>query len=114
MSDLVTAAADALLPFVAAGAGAVAAGSADQAGRELYKAADSVLTKIRHRLRGQARASVEKAVRDALAEGLITREELERLRIACESYRSATHITVAQVNAKNSFVGTTNIDKFEA
>lgn len=114
MSDLVTTAADALLPFVAAGASAVAAGSAEEAGRELFKAADSVLAKIRHRLGGTGKAQVEKALRDALADGLLTKGELEQLYIAYETYRSTTSIAVSQINAKNSFVGTTNIDKFQA
>jgi hypothetical protein len=114
MSDLVITAADVLLPFVAAGASAVAAGSAEEAGRELYKAADSVLAKIRHRLGGKSKTQVEKALRDAMTDGLVTEGELEQLCTAYEAYRGTTSIAVSQINAKNSFVGTTNIDKFQA
>jgi hypothetical protein len=114
MSELITAAADALLPFVAGGASAVAVGSAEEAGAELYKAATSVLAKIKHRLGGADRAHVEIAVRDALADGSLSEQELMHLRAAYESDRNTTNINVSRIKAKNSFVGTTNIDKFQA
>lgn len=110
MSDLVTVTADALLPFLAAGGAAVGAGVADQAGSDLYKATTALLAKIRNRLRGTSKADLEAAVRDALADGSVTTQELEHLRtVYVRSKSNASSVIVGTVNAETSFVGNTEI-----
>ena len=112
MSDLI-AAADALVPFLATGAGAVAAGTAEEAGAELYKSATSVIGKIRHRLRGTGRAEVEAALSDALDDGTLSTEDLRSLRAAFDASQGTTNITVGDVKAENSFIGKNiTIDRF--
>ena len=112
MSDLVTVAADALLPFLAAGGAAVGAGAADQAGADLYKSATAILRKIRNRLRGAGKADIEAAIRDALAEGLVTRADLERLQsVYVLSQQNSPTVVVGSVNADISIVGKTKIGK---
>jgi hypothetical protein len=114
VSELLTAASQALLPFVAAGAGAVAVGTAEEAGAELYRAATSLLSRIRHRLAGQERVDIEVALRDALHDGSVTEDDLVHLRNVHEAYQQAVHIHVKRIDAKNAFLGTTNIRNFEA
>jgi hypothetical protein len=111
MSDLVAVAADALLPFLAAGAGAVGAGAADQAGADLYKSATGVLGKLGKRLRGVGKADIEATIREALEEGLVTRSDLERLQTAYLLARNNSSIVVGKVDADTSFVGNTKIGK---
>jgi hypothetical protein len=110
MSDLVTVTADALLPFLAAGGAAVGAGAANQAGSDLYKSATAVLGKIRNRLRGAGKADLEAAIREALADGSVTIQELEGLRTAYVlSQEHASGVVVGNVSAETSFVGHTEI-----
>jgi hypothetical protein len=111
MSDLVVAAAEALVPFLTGGATAVATGTAEEAGSDLYRAATSLAGKIRNRLRGRDAHEVQAVLESALAEGIIVEEDLERVASAAQA-EAAIH--VGKVKAKNVFIGTTNIDKFKA
>jgi hypothetical protein len=111
MGDLVVAAAEALVPFLAGGATAVATGTAEEAGSDLYRAATSLVGKIRNRLHGAEAPEVEAVLRSALAEGVIAEEELERVTSAA---RAEQAIHIGKVKGKNVFIGTTKIDKFEA
>jgi len=112
MSDLVAVAADALLPFLAAGGAAVGGGAADQVGADLYKSATAILGKIKNRLRGVGKADIEAAIRDALAEDLVTLSDLRRLQSAYVlSQRNSPTVVVGSVNADASFVGNTKIGK---
>jgi hypothetical protein len=112
MSDVISVAADALLPILAAGGGAVATGAAGEAGSELYQAATSVLAKIGKRMRGGrvSKAEVVSALQSTLQDGELTMPEVERL---CAAYRgsgSAVNNFVGEVKAKASFVGNVTID----
>jgi hypothetical protein len=111
MGDLVVAAAEALVPFLAGGATAVATGTAEEAGSDLYRAAMTLLGKIRSRLHGTEPPEVQAALRSALAEGVIVEEELELVASAAQAEQS---IHIGRVKGKNVFIGTTKIDKFDA
>ena len=114
MSELITSAAQALLPFVAGGAGAVAVGSAEEAGADLYRAATAILAKLRHRLLGEDVKQVEAALSQAMAEGLVTPEELRRLREAADAVRGSATINVGTIQAKTSLVGDIDIGTLNA
>lgn len=110
MSDLVSTAADALLPFLATGGAAIGAGVADQAGSDLYKSAMRIIKKIKERLRGYSKADVEAAIREALANGSLSKGELQQLRAHSLAQTNASTTTVVgSVEADTSFVGNTNI-----
>jgi flavin-binding protein dodecin len=112
MGDLVSTAADVLMPFLAAGGAAVGAGVADQAGSELYKSAIGVIKKIKDRLCGSSKADVETAIRDALADGSLTRRELQQLQVAnTAAQNNASTTLVGSISAETSFVGNTNISE---
>lgn len=114
MNDLVVSAADVLVPFLATGAAAVAAGTAQEAGAELYKSATSVIAKIRCWLRGTGRADVEAALHVALDEGVLSMADLRALYAAYEASRGTANVSIATINAKNSIVGNVRIERFEA
>lgn len=112
MSDVISVAADALLPILVAGGGAVATGAAGEAGSELYKTAMSVLAKIGKRLRGGrvGKAEVASALQGALDDGELAMAEVERL---CAAYRGSGNTVnnfVGKVDAEASFVGNVTID----
>lgn len=110
MSDLVSTAADALLPFLATGGAAIGTGMADQAGSDLYNSALRVIKKIKERLRGYGKADVEAAIREALADGSLSKGELQQLRAHSLAQNNASGTTVVgSVEADTSFVGNTNI-----
>lgn len=111
MSDLVMVAAEALVPFLAGGATAVASGTAEEAGSDLYRAATSLVGKIRNRLHGTEAPEIEEVLRSALAEGVIAEKELELVASAAQAEYA---IRVDKVKAKNVFIGRTKIDRFEA
>lgn len=114
MSDLVVSAADALVPFLATGAAAVAAGTAQEAGAELYKSAMSVIEKIGRWLHGTDRADVEAALHAALDEGVLSTGDLRALRAAHEASLGTANVSVGTMNAKNNFVGNISIERFQA
>lgn len=109
MSELVQAAAEILVPFVGAGAGAVAGGSAEEAGADLYRLATGVIAKLGHRLKGRTAKDLEAAIDEALAGDVVSQAELQDL------VRAAQAPVVGAVDirkAKNVFVGTTHIGTF--
>jgi hypothetical protein len=107
MNDVISVAADALLPILAAGGGAVASGAANEAGTELYKAATSVIAKIVNLVRGIGKPDLSKtevmsAIRAALDDGSLTMTEIDRL---CSAYRTSPDYYVGSVKADNVFIG---------
>jgi hypothetical protein len=114
MSDSISVAADAVVTFLAAGGGAVAAGAASEAGAELYKSTTSVAAKIGHRLRGRSvnRETVTAALQGALGDGELTMAEIERLDAATRSSGSTTRISIGQIESDAVFVSDRmNIEK---
>jgi hypothetical protein len=116
MSDVIGIAADALVPILAAGGGAVATGAAGEAGSELYKAAASVIAKIGRRLHGRktTKAEVAEALQSAIDDGDLTVDEVKRL---CLAYRgsgsgsgnTATNL-VGEAHAEILLIGTNTIE----
>lgn len=115
MSDAISVAADALVAFLAAGGGAVAAGAAGEAGAELYKSTSSVAAKIGKRLRGKSinKDTVAEALQGALDDGELTMEDVERLRPLFRAPGRATnYVGEVKVNQGISVVGDgTRIDR---
>ncbi|MGH3263528.1 MAG: hypothetical protein ACRDNS_16210 [Trebonia sp.] len=107
MSDSISIAADALVAFLAAGGGAVAAGAAQEAGAELYKSTNSVAAKIIKRLHGRRidSATVVTALRDALDDGEITMADVDRIGAERRASAGTGTFSVGEVHANVSIVG---------
>jgi hypothetical protein len=110
MSDAISVAADALVAFLAAGGGAVAAGAAGEAGAELYQS----IAKVGKRLRGQNvdKDTVTAALQGAVADGELTMAEIERLGTVIPKSGIASQYVIGQIKAAHGavFVGETRID----
>ncbi|NLT54420.1 MAG: hypothetical protein GXX79_07585 [Actinomycetales bacterium] len=116
MTQFVTDAATALLPFVGAGGAAVAAGTAEELGADLYRSATGLLGKLRDRLRGTAREDVEDALHSCLEDGTVEEEELRQFTMLAKNVSvdaSQATYQVGTVEAKNVLFGAT-IDTFNA
>jgi hypothetical protein len=115
MSDSISVAADALVTFLAAGGGAVAAGAAQEAGAEATKALTSVAAKLGKRLRGQAvdKDTVTTALREAVDAGEVTMAEVEQVRAARVGFSGSASYYIGTIDVEGISVvgnGTTNID----
>lgn len=108
MSDSINVAADALVTFLAAGSGAVAAGAAQEAGAEATKALTSVAAKLGKRLRGQAvdKDTVTTALREAVDAGEVTMAEVEQVRAAGPSPDGGATFSIGKIDAKAVLMGT--------
>ena len=100
MSDAISVAADAVVAFLAAGGGTVAAGAASEAGAELYRSTSSVAAKIGHRLRGRSadKETVTAALQGALDEGELTMPEVERLSTAARESDNLGGIYIGRID----------------
>jgi hypothetical protein len=111
MSDLIGSAVEVLLPLAAAGAGAAVTEAGRRTGAGLQEQAAHILRKVLGReFRTSNREELTQALEDALAQQRVTVEELHALVTFC----STSGPQVGTVRAKNSFVGETNIDTFNA
>jgi hypothetical protein len=114
MTALVQATADIIVPVLAGGAGAVVSGAADEAGAELYRAVSRVVNRVRHLFAGSDTPSVVSGLTAGLQEGLINENDLRAVAEAHSAYIASVHYSVGSIEAKNSFVGETRIQTFNA
>lgn len=112
MSDPLVSVAETLIPFLAGGATAVAAGTSEGPGVDLCRAVSFLVGKLRDRIRGTDTSEVRAVLEAALAEGVITEADL--LRVWSSTPGSRTTIRVDEVKVENSPSDTTNIDTFKA
>jgi hypothetical protein len=109
MNDVVSEAADVIVPLLSMGAGAAARDIAERGGLQLAESVSAILSRLRAHLSGHApaRAEVESALQAALAEGLIGDDDLKML-ISLRHTVGGAHVE-GGVHAKNAFIGTTEI-----
>lgn len=109
MNDVVSEAADVIVPLLSMGAGAAARDMAERGGIQLAESVSAILSRLRARLSGHApaRAEVESALYAALAEGQISDDDLKML-ISLRHTVVGAHVQ-GDVHAKNVFMGTTEI-----
>lgn len=81
MSDVITDAAEVLVPLLSAGAGAAARDVAERGGTDLADRVAQLVAKLRSRLAGSPLpvADVELALRSEVAAGTVTLDDLARL-----------------------------------
>jgi predicted trehalose synthase len=81
MGDLVTDAADVLVPLLSAGAGVAVRDLVDRAGDQVAETTIGVLAKLRARLKGQTAtaANVEAALRKEISSGEVVAAQLEEI-----------------------------------
>lgn len=99
MSELVYEAATILVPFIAAGGGAVAGGAAQEAGGDLNRVARSLIEKLGNRIRGNDWQAVVAALRKGLADKVIEIEELRTLILLHKAARRAP-AKIGQIRSK--------------
>jgi hypothetical protein len=109
MSDVVSEAADVIVPLLSMGAGVAARDMAERGGVQLAESVSAILSRLRARLSGHtpARAEVESALCAALAEGQISEGDL-RMLVSLRQTVGGAHVQ-GDVRAKNAFIGTTEI-----
>jgi hypothetical protein len=103
MSDVITDAAEALVPLISAGAGAAARDVAERGGTELADRVAQLVAKLRSRLAGSPPpvADVELALRSEVTEGIVTLDDLARL-IALKPTVGGVHV---HGDVKTAFFG---------
>jgi hypothetical protein len=106
MSDVMTDAAEALVPLIYAGAGATARDVAERGGAELADRVARLVAKLRSRLTGSALpvADVELALRSEIAAGTVTFDELARL-VALRPTVGGVHGVHVHGDVKTGFFG---------
>ena len=117
MSDVVQEAAQAVLPFVGAGASAAAQGLAKQAGASLSDGTLRILERIRGRLVGHPankldEPDVAEALRQALSAGEVTEHELRLLVSEVNRVEISHTVNVTQTAGKNIIVGDITTEVF--
>lgn len=113
MYELVNETAHVLVPFLAAGAGSVAGGAAEEAGANVYQATRRLLTKLGGRLTTPDERSVASTLQKALDDGVIDEQDLDAV-VNEHTPGYSTSVRVKKIKAKNVFNGTTHIDDFHA
>jgi hypothetical protein len=109
MSDVVTEAADVIVPFLSMGAGAAARDLAERGGVQLSDSVSRILALLRSRLSGSTptNAGVEEALRSAIVDGELSDDDLKVL-VSLKQTVGGAHVE-GDVHAKNAFIGTTVI-----
>ncbi|MFI4992917.1 MAG: hypothetical protein ACHQCH_04790 [Solirubrobacterales bacterium] len=107
MSDIISDAADSIVPLLSMGAGAAARDVAERGGVQLSEAVSGILARLRARLRGEtpARTNVEAALRSAIADSQLSRDDLKLL-ISVGQHAGGIHVE-GDVCAKNAIIGST-------
>lgn len=109
MSDVVTEAADVIVPLLSVGAGAAARDLAERGGVQLSDSVSRILALLRSRLSGSTptNAGVEAALRSAMVDGELSDDDLKVL-VSLKQTVGCAHVE-GDVRAKNAFIGTTVI-----
>lgn len=109
MSDVVSEAADVIVPLLSMGAGAAARDIAERGGVQLSDSVSRILARLRAHLRGNTptNAGVETALRSALVDGELSEDDLKVL-VSLKQTAGGGHVE-GDVHAKNAFIGTTGI-----
>jgi hypothetical protein len=107
MSEMISEAADAIVPLLSMGAAAAARDVAERGGVQLSEAVSGILARLRSRLKGEvpARADVEAALRSAVAERRLSTDDLKIL-VSLKQTVGGAHVD-GGVHAKNAFIGST-------
>lgn len=109
MSDVISEAADVIVPLLSMGAGAAARDIAERGGVQLSESVYAILSGLRARLSGHApaKAEVESVLQAALVKGDIADDDLKML-ISLRHTVEGVHVQ-GDVHAKTAFIGTTEI-----